>query len=319
VINQSVDSLDPQTSHLPATYLPISVTLIEVGLRDGLQRLEPYIPVDQKVSMLNGLINAGLTSIQVTSFVHPKWVPQMADAEEICAQLPPKGEPKRDALTLSGLALNLRGVERAIAAGLDAVDMSFAATETFSQKNTNCGIEDGLLRMQEMSALAKGAGLRVRIGLMVAFGCAYEGHVPIKRVVELTQHIVDMDVDEVVLADSAGHGNPLQVEQTIEAIRPIVGDLPLILHLHDTRGMGIANLYAGLRQGVTRFDTAFGGLGGCPFIKAAKGNIATEDSAFMLQELGIEHGIDLAAVAAISRAFQEETGIQLPGKLLDIL
>lgn len=314
MIQTQINSTNRATSNFPQ-----SVTLIEVGLRDGLQRLEPYIPVDQKVAMLYSLIDAGLTSIQVTSFVHPKWVPQMADAEEVCAQLPPKGDPKRDGLMLSGLALNLRGVERAIAAGLDAVDMSFAATETFSQKNTNCGIEDGLIRMQEMSALAKEAGLRVRMGLMVAFGCAFEGYVPIAQVTELTQRIVDLEADEIVLADSAGHGNPLQVEQTIDAVRPIVGDRPLILHLHDTRGMGLANLYAALRQGITHFDTAFGGLGGCPFIKSAKGNIATEDSAFMLQELGIEHRLDLPAVAAISRDFQERSSTQLPAKLLDIL
>ena len=299
----------------PTTDLPPSVTLSEVGLRDGLQRLEQQIPVEKKVAMLNALIDAGLTSIQVTSFVHPKWVPQMADAEEVCAHLPPKGSQRRAVLTLSGLALNLKGVERAIAADLDVVDMAIAATETFSQKNSNCSIAQSLARMKEMAALAREAGLRVRMGLMVAFGCAFEGHVPIERVVELTQQIVDLGVDEIGLADSAGHGNPQQIERTIAAVRPIIGHLPLILHLHDTRGMGIANLYAALRQGVERFDTAFGGLGGCPFIQSAKGNIATEDSAFMLQELNIDHGIDITAVSTLSRRFQAETGIQLPGKI----
>ncbi len=296
------------------TSLPQQVTLIEVGLRDGFQRLQPYIPLEKKVAILNGLVAAGIKEIQVTSFVHPKYVPQMADAEALCAHL-----PAQDEVTFRGLVLNLKGVERAANTPLSVLDMGIGATDGFNLRNARYTTQKGLEQMAQMVKLAHRATKRVHIAVAVAFGCAYDGHVAPERVLDIVKQLRDMGVDEIGLADSTGYANPAQIERMIAAVKPLIADLPLSLHLHDTRGMGIANCYAGLRQGVTRFDTAFGGLGGCPYIPQAKGNIATEDTGMMMQELGIETGINLAQVAAISHDFEAYFGIDLPGRVFGLL
>lgn len=275
-----------------------TVRIVEVGLRDGLQMLDKPVPVTYKLELIERLLEAGVGEIQVTSFVHPRWVPQMADAETLCARL-----PAREDVLYSGLVLNLKGVERALATGIPAVDMSVAATETFSRRNLNCSVAEALARMGDMAHMAAAAGLRVRAGIQVAFGCPYEGAVSQERVLELVRQIVDLPLDELSLSDSAGMANPLQLERVLSAVRPLAGDLPIVLHLHDTQGMGLANVYAGLRQGVTRFDTAFGGLGGCPFIPGAKGNIATETTVAMLEAMECETGIDPSQVRAIAADF----------------
>jgi hydroxymethylglutaryl-CoA lyase len=289
---------------------PSRVTLIEVGPRDGLQTQPKYVPVDKKLELIERSIAAGLKRIQVTSFVHPRLVPQMADAEELCARL-----PQRDDVQFNGLILNLRGLDRAHKAGLKHIDTGVPASETLSQKNANSSIAEGMQRMQEIVEKAHGYGMSVRGGVQTAFGCVYEGAIAQARVVSLCETFLAMGVDELTLADSAGLGNPLQMKQMLHAIMPLAGDTPVVLHLHDTRGMGIANLYAALECGVRYFDTSFGGLGGCPFIEGAKGNIATEDSVNMLNQLGIETGIDIAQVGAISRDLETFFGQELPAKL----
>ncbi len=298
----------------PVSSLPKTAQIVEVGLRDGFQTLQKVIPLDMKLELIDTLIDAGVKHIQVTSFVHPKRVPQMADAEELCASL-----PAAPGVEYSGLVLNLTGVERALAAGLKSLDMGVAATETLSRRNANTSVAAGMAQMEEMAREARGAGVRVRAGVQTAFGCAYEGEVPQRKVVNLLEQTLHMGIDELALSDSTGMANPLQIERMLAEVRPLAGDTPVVLHLHDTRGLGLANVYAALRQGVSKFDTAFGGLGGCPFIEGAKGNIASEDTLFLMEEMGIGTGVGIDKIASISRRLETFLDMSLPAKLHHLL
>jgi hydroxymethylglutaryl-CoA lyase len=296
------------------TTYPTQVEIIEVGPRDGLQREPTPISTDEKVTLIEDLIGAGLKRIQVTSFVHPKYVPQMADAEEVCASI-----PKRSGVVYSGLALNLRGVERAQKAGLAQVDISVSASDAHSQRNANRSIEEALAEFKEMSALAWSFGMAVRGGIQCAFGYQRPDDVSPDKVVDIAQHHLDLGVDELALADSSGFANPRAMTALLKVVVPLAGDTPVILHLHDTRGMGLANVLAALGNGVRHFDTAFGGLGGCPFIDGATGNIATEDTVYMLEGMGIQTGINLRRLSQISRRFAEKLGQDLPGKVYELM
>ena len=289
---------------------PATVEIIEVGPRDGLQREEMIIPADQKVALIEDLVSAGIKQIQVTSFVHPRLVPQMADAEEVCALL-----PDVPGVVYSGLALNLQGVERAHNAGLNHIDVSVSASDAHSRRNANRTVEASLVEFREMVTLARGYGMAVRAGIQCAFGYQEPGDVSPERVMDIARHHLELDIDELALADSSGLANPQQLTALLEAIVPLAGDKPVVLHLHDTRGMGLANVLAALRCGVRHFDTAFGGLGGCPFIDDAAGNIATEDTVYMLAAMGIKSGIDINRLAQVSQRFEQELGKTLPGKL----
>ena len=302
------------TDHTKEFKLPTHVELVEVGPRDGIQTRDKIVPTEMKVEMITRLAAAGLKRIQVTSFVHPRLVPQMADAEEVCAKL-----PEIEGVQYNGLVLNMRGLERAQRAGIRHVDMGVPASEALSQRNANSSIEEGMARMVAMVAQAREWGMTVRAGVQTAFGCVYEGHIEQAEVVELSRRFLAMGIDELSLADSSGMGNPQQVAQMVAAIRPFAGEVPLVLHLHDTRGMGLANCFAALQQGVTRFDSSFGGLGGCPFIVGAKGNIPTEDTAYMLHEMGVETGLDLAGLTAVSKQYETFFGEPLPGKIYQLV
>ncbi len=293
---------------------PHQVEIIEVGPRDGLQREATLISTDDKAALIAGLVAAGLRRIQVTSFVHPRLVPQMADAEELCRRL-----PQLPGVAYSGLALNLKGVERAEQAGLRHIDISVSASEAHSQRNANRFVADALTGFQEMVQQARAYGMSVRGGIQCAFGYQRPDDVSPETVLDIVRHHLDLGVDELALADSSGLANPRQVQALLAEIMPLAGDVPVILHLHDTRGMGLANVLAALQGGVRHFDTAFGGLGGCPFIDDATGNIATEDTAYMLHEMGIETGLDLAKLTAVSREYEERLGKKLPGKLYTLL
>jgi hydroxymethylglutaryl-CoA lyase len=293
---------------------PSAVSIIEVGPRDGLQREERPISTDEKVELIEKLVAAGLKQIQVTSFVHPKYVPQMADAEEVCARI-----PRRDDIVYSGLALNLRGVERALIVGLSKVDISVSANEDHSQRNANRTIAEALMEFREMYKLAREGGMLVRGGIQCAFGYQRADDVEKEDVIAIARHHLNLGVDELALADSAGFGNPREINSLIMRVKEIAGDTPLVLHLHDTRGMGLANVLSGANSGISHFDTAFGGLGGCPFIDGASGNIATEDTVYMLEEMGIETGVNLGKVSRISREYEEKLGRALPGKLHQLL
>ncbi|MEM7114530.1 MAG: hydroxymethylglutaryl-CoA lyase [Chloroflexota bacterium] len=290
--------------------LPKTAEIYEVGPRDGLQTQKKLVPTEMKVAAIRQAAEAGIKRIQVTSFVHPRLVPQMADAEDVCAQL-----PEIDGVQYNGLVLNMRGLQRAHKAGLKYVDMGVPASETLSQKNANSSIEEGMARMEAMVKQAREWGMGVRAGVQTAFGCVYEGEIPQERVVDLTRRFLAMGIDELSLADSAGLGNPDQMRRMVEIIRPLANGIPIVLHLHDTRGMGLANCMAAIDAGITRFDSSFGGLGGCPFIKGAKGNIPTEDTLHMMHEMGIETSVDIGKVATISRQFEQFFDRELPGKI----
>lgn len=289
--------------------LPAQADIIEVGLRDGLQSEPTIIPTATKLTLIRQLIAAGVRHIQVASFVNPRRVPQMADAEALCAEL-----PSAPGVIFSGLALNVRGVERAGSAGLRQVDIGISASDTHSRKNAGLSLAAALEQVAAMVSAARACGLTVRAGVQCAFGCVYEGMIPLDRVVRIVEHLLTLGINELALADSTGMANPRQMADMLDAVLPRA-QVPVTLHLHDTRGMGLANVLVALQYGVTRFDTAFGGLGGCPFIAGATGNIATEDTVNMLEQVGVATGIDWRKVAECSRLISACLARELPGKL----
>ncbi len=293
-------------------WLPERVKLIEVGLRDGLQNLPRTLATEHKLELLHGLLGAGLKRLQVASFVHPDKVPQMADAEAVVAALPAlKG------VVYSALALNRRGVERAATAGLKHVDVSMSASAEHSQRNAGMDLGDAEEQLLSNITLARELGMWVRGGVQCAFGCGMD-EVPVDRVVRLSGRIVDAGVEELAIADSAGRADPLKVERLLGAVKAAVGDQPLVLHLHDTRGLGMANLMAGLRAGVRRFDASFGGLGGCPFIPGATGNVATEDVAHLLASMGVDTGVDLDALLRVTARAKELLGETMNSRMFEL-
>ncbi|RMH69525.1 MAG: hydroxymethylglutaryl-CoA lyase [Bacteroidetes bacterium] len=289
---------------------PPRVELCEVGPRDGFQFEQKPIPTELKRAVIEQLVAAGVSRIQVTSFVHPKWVPQMADAEALVARL-----PERPGVVYSGLVLNPRGLERALRTRLSHVDLSIATNEQHSRDNANMTVDEGLEAAVAMVQTARRHGVAVQLGLQTVFGYAAPGDTPLDRVLAMARRFRDLGIESLSLADSTGLANPVMIRERVQAVQAVMGDVPIVLHLHDTRGLGLANVVAALEIGVSRFDTSLGGLGGCPFIPGATGNIATEDTVYLLDQLGIETGIDLAGVAAVSRRMAAFLGRELPGKL----
>ncbi len=289
------------------------VILEEQGLRDGLQTLPMVVPTEKKLDWIARLVAAGLRRIQVASFVHPRLVPQMADAEALFAQL-----QKREGVIYSALVLNQKGVERALAAGVEHLAISLSASDTHSRKNTRMTLEEAKADFRENVRLARAAGVRVRAGIQCAFGCRYEGAIPAERVFDLIKHHLDAGADEIALADSTGMAHPVQIREIISPALEICGSVPLSLHLHNTENKGLANVFAAYEAGVRQFDTAFGGLGGCPFIPGATGNIATEDTVHFFQQMGVETGIDWQQVAVISREVEAMMGTRLSGALYSL-
>ncbi len=289
---------------------PQRATLCEVGPRDGFQFEDTLIPTEMKLEVIGGLAEAGLPIIQVASFVHPKWVPQMADAEEVCRRL-----PAREGVRYTGLALNKKGVERAHRAGLRYVDLSIATNDRHSIDNANMSVAEALAQAVEMVQTARRFGMEAQLGLQTVFGYAAPGDTPLAKVLDMTKRFLDLGIESLSLADSTGMANPAMIEERVQAVQEMAGAVPLVLHLHDTRGLGLANVVAALGCGVTRFDTSLGGMGGCPFIPGATGNIATEDTVYLLDGLGVETGVDLEAVAAVTERLEAFLGRRLPGKL----
>ncbi len=290
--------------------LPRTVTLIEVGPRDGFQMEATPIPTNFKVQTVESLIAAGLREIQVTAFVHPGRVPQMADAEKLIGRL-----GSRPDVVFTALTLNRRGVERAAAAGLEAVEVSASASDTHSRNNTGMSHADAVAEGVRMIRLARRHGMTVRASIQCAFGCVSEGEIPVERVLETARRFLAEGVVRITLADTTGMGSPRSVEDRISALTADANDIPVGLHLHDTRGLGLANVLTGLLRGVTHFDTAFGGMGGCPFVPGAAGNIPTEETVYLMDRLGVETGVSLGQVAAWSRRMADFLGKPLPGKV----
>ncbi|MEJ2474518.1 MAG: hydroxymethylglutaryl-CoA lyase [Desulfobacterales bacterium] len=290
---------------------PDQVTLIEVGPRDGFQFESKIIPTSLKVEIISGLVAAGLKQIQVTSFVHPQRVPQMADAESLLRAL-----PAWENVDLSGLVLNRQGLERAHRAGLRQVEISISASDTHSRKNTGMPLDEAFQRGQEMVALARKYGMYVRAGIQCAFGCVYDGAISLQRVVDMARVFIDQGAAALALADTTGMADPPAIRRMVTAVHRAAGETPLILHLHDTRGLGLVNLMAALECGVTRFDTALAGMGGCPFVAGAAGNIATEDTVYLLDRLQVKTGISIKEVAACSIKLENFYGKTFAGKMV---
>jgi len=273
--------------------MPRRVLVTEVVTRDGFQDEDRIIPTDQKVRVIEGLAHAGVRSIEVTAFVHPRVVPQMSDADEVMARV-----PRVSGVTYSALAPNLIGVHRALAAHVDEVRLFVSASESHNRANVNRSVADSLSQLREAAATARSASPQVGLafGIATAFGCPFEGPVPIDRVCWVIDQIVGMGIETIGLADTTGMANPAQVERTVATVKQRFPRVEFGLHFHNTRGLGLANAYAGLQVGVSRFDSSLGGIGGCPFAPGATGNISTEDLVHMLHEMGIETGINLDAL-----------------------
>ena len=289
--------------------LPDTVTLTEVGPRDGFQFEKQFIPTDFKVDIIQALANAGLREIQVTAFVHPRKVPQMADAEELIRRLPsPEG------VVFNGLALNAAGLRRAREAGLRHVEISISASDTHSRNNTGMSIERATIHAKEMIQLARSANMHVRAGVQCAFGCVYEGQIPPERILNIVEIYLSHGVDAIALSDTTGMANPLAVKDMLKLLTPEIGSIPTILHFHDTRGLGLANVLTALQCGITCFDTSLAGMGGCPFVPGAAGNIATEDTIHLMHAMGITTGIDSHQVAQCSLRLEALLHKSFPGK-----
>jgi hydroxymethylglutaryl-CoA lyase len=268
--------------------LPEKVTIHEVVLRDGIQNEKKIVPTEEKLRLIGDLVACGVRRIEVSSFVNPGLVPQMADAEALWERI----ERKRGVL-YSALILSEGGLARAIRCRVPHVGIFVSASETHSLKNSNKSVADALNEAARLIRRAQDAGLKVRAGVMNAFGCAYEGAVPLGRVLKIVRRFMRENPGEICLADSSGLANPAQMEKVLSRAGGEIGEAVLSLHLHNTRGLGLANVCAALRKGVRLFDTSLGGLGGCPFIPGARGNIATEDTVYLLHEMGLKTGVDL--------------------------
>ncbi len=293
---------------------PQKIIIEEQGLRDGLQSETPFLPTHKKLELIRQVADAGLKRIQVTSFVHPKLVPQMADAEEIC-----KGLDQNSDVLHSALVLNTKGLERAAKAGLKHVAASISASDTHSRKNANASLPEARKRIAEMIKTGQTLGLTLRGGLQCVFGCRFEGRIDPNVVFDMIKEQLDLGVEEVALADSTGMADPIAIHEISGKVIELAEDKAVCLHLHDTEGKGLANALAAIQVGITHFDTAFGGTGGCPFIKGASGNISTEDLSFMAGQMGIETGIDIEKIASISRSLEEFFTKQFSGKMHRVL
>ncbi|MBN8588409.1 MAG: hydroxymethylglutaryl-CoA lyase [Rhodothermia bacterium] len=290
------------------------IILEEQGLRDGLQTIPTIVPTEVKLAWLDRLVKAGVQRIQVASFVHPRIVPQMADAAALFAHLRDRSD-----VVLSALVLNQKGVERATEVGVRHLAISLSASETHSLKNTRMNLETAKTDFRANVRFARQHQITVRAGIQCAFGCRYEGRIATQQVLDLVKHHLDTGADELALADSTGMANPRQLREMMQSVLELVGVVPVSLHLHNTENKGLANVYAGIEAGVRQFDTAFGGLGGCPFIQNATGNIATEDTVHLLHQMGYETGIDLPKIATLGQEIAQFLGTPLPGALYKLL
>lgn len=287
----------------PLKGLPRRVTVVEVGPRDGLQNEKSVIATADKITFINLLADAGFSRIEATSFVSPKAIPQLADATEVMAGITP-----RPGLRYSALVPNAKGMERALAAGLREIAVFTAASETFTQHNINTSIAGSIENFRPVLALAREAGAQARGYISTAFGCPYEGAIAPEAVRRVAASLLDIGVTELSIGDTIGVATPGQVVDVIETLLPLTGIERLAMHFHDTRGTALANVLTALELGVTIFDSAAGGLGGCPYAPGASGNLASEDLLYLLHGLGIETGIDLEKVVAASAFLAQARG-----------
>jgi hydroxymethylglutaryl-CoA lyase len=286
------------------------LVITDVGMRDGLQMEPDFMATADKIEVGLALIEAGVGRIEATSFVSPKAIPQLADAEEVIAALKGKGA------ILSALAPNARGAERALKAGADELVMFISASEEHNRRNINREIDDSLKTVAEVAELARGSGRPVRGAVPMAFGCPWQGEISVEEVARVVTGFVAQGVTAITLGDTTGMATPPIVRTHCARLAEWFPEVELTLHFHDTRGLGLVNVVAGLDMGVTHYEAALGGVGGCPFASGATGNICTEDLVYLAQELGLETGIDLARLVEASKRLAEILDHGLPGKIM---
>ncbi len=288
-----------------------TVKIVEVGPRDGLQNEKITVPTEAKVEYITALADAGLKVIEAGAFVSPKWVPQMADSAEVYREI-----PKDPGVEYPVLVPNMKGLERAIEAGVKSIAIFTAASDTFNKRNINMSIDESFVNYAPVVARARTEGMRVRGYISTAFGCPYEGDVPPEKVLEVSARLLDLGCYEVSVGDTIGVGTPMQVQGVVGILLQVIPASKLAMHFHDTRGTALANTLAALEMGIATFDASSGGLGGCPYAPGASGNLATEDLIYMLDHMGIDTGVSLDRLVSASTIIGQYIDHPLPGKYL---
>jgi hydroxymethylglutaryl-CoA lyase len=291
--------------------LPKSVTIVEVGPRDGLQNEGRFVPTDQKIELIERLSETGLKRIEITSFVHPKAIPQLQDSEEVVKRI-----QRKPGVIYSTLVPNEKGLERALASRVGEIAFFVSASETHNQKNVKMSVSESLKGFHKIAERALSNGIRMRGYVVTAFGCPYEGKISPEKVEFIVGEYQALGIHEIALGDTTGMANPVMVGRMIKRINSRLGTMDLALHFHDTRGMALANILAALQEGVVIFDGSIGGMGGCPYAAGASGNVATEDLVNMLEEMGIETGIDLQRLIGCAEYARTSIQKDLPSHLL---
>src|SRR5262245_3200194 len=291
--------------------LPDRVTVCEVGTRDGFQIEPDFIPTEQKIEVVDLLTEAGLPRIEVTSFVSPKAVPQLRDAEAVMA-----GIRRRPGTRYAALVPNDKGAARAADAGVNAIHTVVSASESHNLANVNMSVVESITKLRAVAQIAARAGVTLQCGISTSFGCPFEGDVPVARLESVVTQLVDLGAAGIGLADTTGMANPRQVTEVLERLMPRFPGVEWTLHTHDTRAMAIPNVLAALACGVTNLDASIGGLGGCPFAPGASGNVCTEDLVHCLHAMGVATGIDLDRLVAVARRVEQIVGRALPGQII---
>ena len=283
------------------------IEIVDVSPRDGLQSQPVLLSVGHKLELINRLIDAGIRRMEAVSFVNPKRVPQMADAEEVV-----RGLPQRDDVTFIGLVLNLRGFERAVACNIDEINCAVVASDTFNLRNQGATTEQTMAVIKEITWEVQAAGINMGVTVSAAFGCPFEGEMPMEKVVRLVQRLAAMGYSAISLADTIGAAGPSDVAALVKRIRTLEPDLSLSCHFHNTRNTAVANTYAAIQEGVRTFDASCGGVGGCPFAPAATGNVATEDLLYMIHRMGLKTGVDIDKIIETAKWLEGPLGTAMP-------
>ena len=289
---------------------PAEVSVYEVSPRDGLQNERATVPLRGKMRLVDALVAAGLRRVEITSFVSPTWIPQLADADELASHV-----KAPDGVTFSALCPNAKGLERAKATGIREIAVFVSVSETHNKKNVNKSVDETLAAFQETIGPARAAGMKVRGYLSTVWGCPYEGEVDPRRALAITRKLFEMGVYQVSLSDTIGVGTPRQTERILQMALAEAPAAQIAMHMHDTRGTALANVLVGLEMGIRDFDASVGGMGGCPYAPGAAGNLATEDLVFMLHGMGVKTGVDLERLWEAGKVAESVVGRQLPGKV----
>ncbi len=283
------------------------ITIVEVGPRDGLQYEKEFFPTEKKIELINLLTQSGLPKIEVSSFIHPKVIPQFTDVVDVFQAI-----DKKEGVTYSALIPNVKGCQRALELPVDELAMFVSASESHNKKNVNMCVDDSLNALQEVAEMGLKAGKSLRGYVVTAFGCPYQGRIPLEQVMRVVQSYVDMGVHEVSLGDTTGMANPVQVEELVKRLKERFPDLAIAGHFHNSRGTGLVNAFAAYKAGVRIFDSSVGGIGGCPTALGAMGNIATEDFVNLMEESGVDTGVDFEKLLKASAHAEQVIGTELP-------